>query len=119
HREIAIPTVMRLADIHPGEQVLDVGAGQGVLAPLVARAGGVYTGVDVSDKLLQLARKRHGQDGRFISGDARYLAKIPELHKGSFDVTIFLLSIQDMQPLLPVLGSASWALRNGGRMVIL
>ena len=119
HREIAIPAVLELADIQPGERILDVGAGQGVLTPAVARAGGVYTGVDVSERLLGLARKRHGHLGRFLLGDARKLPALPGLHAGEFDKVIFLLSIQDMHPLQPVLRSVAWALKAGGRVVLL
>ncbi len=119
HRNVAIPTVLKLADIRPGERVLDVGAGQGVLAPVVVRAGGDYTGVDVSERLLHIARKRHGHPGHFLLGDARKLAAVHGLHAAEFDTVIFLLSIQDMHPLQPVLESASWALKPGGRLVIL
>ncbi len=119
HREVAVPAVMRLADIRPGQRVLDVGAGQGVLAPVIARAGGIYTGIDLSERLLHIARKRHGGSGRFIRGDARKMPEVPGLAAGEFDVAIFLLSIQDMHPLLPVLGSAGWALKHGGRIIIL
>src|SRR5689334_16794170 len=73
HRNIAIPTVLELAQIRPREKILDIGAGQGVLAPAVNQAEGIYTGIDVSERLLSIARKRHGQQGRFLLGDARKL----------------------------------------------
>ena len=33
HRAVAVPVLLALLDAEPGEQILDVGAGQGVLAP--------------------------------------------------------------------------------------
>jgi SAM-dependent methyltransferase len=119
HRRLALPAVLDLLDARPGMQVLDVGAGQGVLAPHVAGAGARYTGVDISPRLLALARKHHGPRGRFIQGDARYLAQIKELEARSFDAVVYLLSIEDMNPLEPVIESAAWALKNGGWVVIL
>jgi len=119
HRLVAIPTVMRLLQVRPGEQVLDIGAGQGVLAPHIARAGGRYAGVDASPRLLDMARKHHNAAGRFMVGDARKLAGIPGVQAASFDAAVFLLSLQDMDPLEPVLTSAAWALKPGGRVVIL
>jgi ubiquinone/menaquinone biosynthesis C-methylase UbiE len=110
---------MKLLDPKPGQQVLDVGAGQGVLAPYVARAGASYVGVDASPRLAALARKRHGKDGRFLVGDARSLERVPELSPASFDAAVFLLSLQDMDPLEPVLQSAARMLKPGGRMVLL
>ena len=57
--------------------------------------------------------------GRFLLGDARKLAALPGLRAGSFDGVTFLLSLQDMDPLGPVLAAAAWALRPGGRVAIL
>ncbi len=119
HRCLAIPAVLDLLALQPGERLLDVGAGTGALAPAVVRAGADYTGVDVSDRLLAFARSHHGHLGRFIAGDARVLYTLPPVRAGEFDAVVFLLSIQDMHPLPPVLASAAWALRPGGRLVLL
>ena len=118
HQQVAIPSLLALLEPQPDEQILDIGAGQGVLAPHVVEAGAHYTGVDVSRKLLQRARHYHKQ-GRFLFGDARSLEKVEGLEPDAFDAAVFLLSIQDMDPLQPVLASAAWALRPGGRLVIL
>src|SRR5438270_4101937 len=96
HREVAIPVVMRLLSLQPGERVLDIGAGQGVLAPFVTRAGARLTGIDASPRLLDLARKRHGKAAEFLVGDARHLQSVRGLTEGSFDAVVFLLSLQDM-----------------------
>jgi SAM-dependent methyltransferase len=119
HRAVVIPAVMRLLDPRRGEQVLEVGAGQGALAPAVARVGAQYTGVDASPRLIQMARRHHGKDGRFLVGDARRLTSISELEPGSFDAVVFMLSLQDMDPLEEVVASAARMLTPGGRMVIL
>jgi SAM-dependent methyltransferase len=119
HRRLAIPVVLGLLDPQSGERILDIGAGQGVLAPFISKRHAIYTGVDISGRLLQFARKHHGRWGRFVSGDARRLSEVPELHPGEFDAVVFLLSIQNMDPLCEILQSASWALRAGGRAVLL
>lgn len=119
HRQLAIPALLDLLQPQPGERVLDIGAGQGVLAPYLAKAGVCYTGVEISPRLIKIARSRHGQHGQFIQADARQLDSLPGLHDLRFDAAVFLLSIQDMQPLDVVLRSASRALRLGGRLVIL
>lgn len=119
HREVAIPATMQLLDLKPGERVLDIGSGQGVLAPSLVRAGANYTGLDASPRLLDMARKHHGGAGRFILGDARQLSSVDGLAASSFDAVVFLLSIQDMDPLEPVLRSAAWALKPGGQIVIM
>ena len=95
-----------------------MGGGQGVLAPHVTRAGARYTGVDASPRLVQIARRRHADAGRFLVGDARRLSEVSGLRPAAFDAATFVLSIQDMDPLDAVLESASWALRPAARVVI-
>lgn len=119
HREVALPALLALLAAEPGEQILDLGAGQGVLAPAIAEAGAHYTGVDASPRLIGLARQRHGAQGRFLIGDARHLPALRELKMGSFDAVTFLLSLQDMDPLGTVLAQAAWALKPEGRVVLL
>lgn len=119
HRYVSIPAVLDLLEPRAGEEILDIGAGPGVLAPSIARSGARYTGVDASRRLLSFARKHHGRHGRFILGDARGLQASHELSAGMFDAAVFLLSIQDMDDLPSVLRSLAWALRGGGRVVML
>ena len=118
HRKVALPTVMELLELRPKEKVLDIGAGSGVLAPHVVRAGGQYVGLEVSSSFIKLARRYHGKENqaRFVRGDARHLQG--HFEQESFDAAVFLLSIQDMTPLDKVLEGASWALKPGGRVVV-
>ncbi len=119
HRQVTIPAVLELLALRRGEQVLDIGAGPGLLAPAVARAGAHYTGVDASPKLLTVARRRHGRSGRFLHADVLTLPQVSENRAGSFDAAVFLRSIQDMDPLPDVLRCMAWALRGGGRVVMI
>ena len=119
HRKFAVPALMELLRPGRGEEILDIGCGQGILAPFIARARGHYTGVDASVKMLRLGRRRHGREGKFVLGDAGDLAALPELQGDAFDAALFMLSIQNMEPLEDVLRSASWALKAGGRLVLL
>jgi SAM-dependent methyltransferase len=118
HRAIAIPAALELLRPGPGEDVLEIGAGQGVLAEHIAALGARYTGIDASPSLIDIARRRHGRAGRFLAGDARRLSAVPGLQPASFDAAVFLLSIQDMDPLDSIFGSIGWALRRMSRVVI-
>lgn len=70
----AADAALRLANVQPGERVLDIGCGAGVTSLMLADAvgpGGYVTGVDVSRPMLALARSRpHAGNVEFIEGDA-------------------------------------------------
>jgi len=121
HRELAIPAVLDLLRPQPGEEILDVGGGQGVLAPYLVDAGVGVTVVDASARLIAAAERRHAGLGtaRFLVGDARRLPAVAGLDLGGYDAAVFLLSIQDMDPLADVVGGVDWALGARGRVVLL
>lgn len=118
HRKSGLPTVLRLAEPARGEKLLDIGCGHGVLARPVLKAGAAYTGVDYSPKLIQAARDANPKSARFLHGDARKLLELPGLEGASQDVAVFMLSIQDMNPLDELLEQATALLKPGGRLVI-
>lgn len=121
HRELAIPAVLDLLDPRQGERILDVGGGQGVLAPALVEAGASVTVVDASAKLIAAAKRRHGRlrDARFLVGDARRLSAVAGVEPASFDAATVLLAIQDMDPLEDVMRGIDWALRPLARVVLL
>ena len=118
HQALAVPALISLLEPQPGEEILDIGAGQGVLAPYVHQRAARYTGVDASPRLIGLARRRHGDAGQFFVGDARRLVHVRGLSPHFYDAATFLFSIQDMDPLDQVLASAAWALKPSGRIVL-
>ena len=121
HRQLAIPAVLDLLDPREAEEILDVGGGQGVLAPYLVDAGARVTVVDASARLIAAARRRHARlgDARFLVGDARRLAAVAGLGAASFDAAVFLLSIQDMDRLDDVVRGVDWALSERSRVVLL
>lgn len=72
-----------------GRLILDVGTGTGRAALWLAQSGAEVTGVDASEEMLAVARKRAAEQGagvRFLTGDAHAL----EFPNRSFDVVVSL-----------------------------
>jgi ubiquinone/menaquinone biosynthesis C-methylase UbiE len=118
HQRLAIPQATALLDLKPGETLLDIGCGQGVFAPFAKQAGATYTGMDVSSRLLDMARQYHGKDGTFIEADACKIELSSGLRGGTFDAALFLLSIQDINPLDAAIRGAAFVLKPGGKLVM-
>ncbi len=79
--------LVQFAEVRPGQRVLDVGCGTGVVAVTAARRGAKVSGLDLTPALLERARENARIAGlalEFVEGDAEALPH-PD---GSFDVVL-------------------------------
>jgi arsenite methyltransferase len=114
-----VPTAV--ADLHPGETVLDLGSGAGadvlISAQRVAPRGRAI-GLDMTDEMLALARANAAAAGvenvEFVKG---YLEEIP-LPDASVDVVISNCVINLAADKRVVLAEAARVLRPGGRFAV-
>jgi arsenite methyltransferase len=114
-----VPT--QVANLHPGEVVVDLGSGGGADAIISARRvgpSGMVIGVDMTDEMLDLARKHVAEAGlanvRFVKG---YIEELP-LPSASVDVLISNCVINLAADKPQVLAEAARVLRPRGRLVI-
>jgi len=112
-----VPTAV--ADLHPGEVVLDLGSGAGADVLISARRvapGGRAIGLDMTDEMLDLARRNAAGAGvknvEFLKG---YLEDIP-LPDDSVDVVISNCVINLAADKNIVVAEAFRVLRPGGRL---
>jgi SAM-dependent methyltransferase len=110
-----------VADLHPGETVLDLGSGGGIDVLLSARRvapGGKAYGLDGSPDMITLAREHTAQAGvtnaEFLQG---HIEDIP-LPEGHVDVVISNCVINLSADKPRVLAEAFRVLRPGGRLGI-
>lgn len=116
YRRIILPATLRRLDPRPGQRVLDVACGQGVLGRVLAEHGVSSLGVDASPALIAAANRRAGPLERYLVGDARDL---PRLLPGErFDHAALVMCLQDLDPVGPVLAGVRQALKPGGRVVM-
>lgn len=116
HRLLAIPALLDLLEPQPDEAILDLGCGPGPLAPAILRRRATYVGVDLSPRLVAVARRTHGE-ATFLVADATALHECRDIVPSSFAAATFLLSLQDIDPLEAAIASAAHAVMEGGRVV--
>jgi len=110
-----------VAQLNPGETVLDLGSGGGIDVLLAARrvgAEGRAIGLDMTDEMLELARGNAQRAGatnvEFLKGE---IENIP-LPDSSVDVIISNCVINLSADKRRVLGEAFRVLRSGGRFAV-
>lgn len=121
--EAQVDFASRIAEIETGQQVLDVACGTGRHAVILQEQGARVTGVDLSPRLLRLARDTWERRNpnvvgpTWMPGDMRWLPRT-----GPFDTALLLghsLGVfDDDADNLRVLISASELLADDGRLVI-
>src|SRR3990172_9762274 len=115
HQELIIPGLLLLLKLQPREKVLDLACGQGVVSRALHRSGAQVTGVDLSPRLITMARQRSPKAVRYLVGDARHLDTLPDQ---GFDAIVSILAAQNIDPLEPLFAECARLLRQGGRLVM-
>ncbi len=118
HRHVVLPATLRMLAVQPGERVLDLCCGQGVLTRLLLEHGvGEVLAVDASPRLIAAAQARGPRDPRvrYVVRDARRLG---DLADGRFDAAACVLAVQDTDGLNELCAGLAGALRSGGRAVL-
>ena len=110
-----------LAELEPGDVVLDLGSGGGIDVLLSARRvapGGMAYGLDMTDEMLALARENQRQAGvtnvEFLKGDIEHIP----LPDASIDVIISNCVINLAADKRRVLAEAYRVLKPGGRFAV-
>jgi demethylmenaquinone methyltransferase / 2-methoxy-6-polyprenyl-1,4-benzoquinol methylase len=103
-----------LAQVGPGQQALDVATGTGDLAIELARRGAEVTGLDFSEAMLELARRKApGLD--WIRGNALELP----YEAGRFDAVTVGFGARNFADLGAGLAEMTRVAKPGGRVVVL
>ena len=106
--DLGMPVVHLLAP-RPGERILDLGCGDGVLAAKLAEMGCKVIGVDASEMQVAAARKL-GVDARVMAGEALQF-------RDEFDAVFSNAALHWMRRPEEVIAGVWHALRCGGRFV--
>jgi 2-polyprenyl-3-methyl-5-hydroxy-6-metoxy-1,4-benzoquinol methylase len=111
-----LPRLLDLLGDLAGRAALDAGCGEGRLARALAARGARVTGVDISPRLIQLARERD-PGGAIDYRVADLCQPLPDL-AGRFDVIASCLVLNDVHDHRGFAATLGAALAPGGRLVL-
>jgi len=109
--------VARLADIQVGTRAIDIATGTGAQASAFSEAGARVVAVDLSSRMLAIARRKHqDRDIEFVEADATRLP-VPD---AAFDVSCVSFALHEMPRSVRerVLGEMARVIRPGGTLVV-
>ena len=98
-----------------GKRVLDIGCGEGRFSRLLAGLGAEVTGVDLTEPLLERARKLTTDSEAYVLGDAENLSGFSD---DSFDLAISYIVMVDLLDYRASIEAAYRVLKPGGRFVV-
>ncbi len=97
-----------------GKKVLDVGCGGGILSESMAKLGAEVTGIDLSDKALQVARLHLLESGNKVSYQKIAVEEMAAASPESFDVVTCLEMLEHVPNPASVIASCARLVKPGG-----
>jgi SAM-dependent methyltransferase len=109
------PAILALAGDVAGRRILDAGCGSGPLMAALRDQGAIVTGFDKSAAMLELARRRLGDDADLQAADLSSPLPFPD---GTFDDVTASLVLHYLEDWGPALTELRRVLKPGGRLIV-
>ena len=109
-------TLDLLGDVY-GKQILDLGCGEGRFCRILAQRGASLTGVDLSSRMIDLAREVEANEPLGVAYHVSDAADLSFLPNSSYDIVLAYLSLFDVPDYHSAIREAARVLVPSGRFV--
>ena len=116
HTELILPAFDRLVTVEPGEEVLDIGCGNGVVSRYLANRGAQVTGIDASVDLIDHARTYRDKVSYAVV-DATVEEELLGLGQQRFAAAVSSNVLMDMPSITPLMRGLAQLLLPGSHFV--
>ena len=111
------PAIMSILGDVKGKQVLDAGCGNGYLCRFLWKRGARLTGVDVSEKAIDLAKSAESEEAKGIEYHVLSLSDLSIFKKNTFDFVVSNIVLCDLQDLKRAISEIHRVLKTNGKLV--
>ena len=115
--ELNNPATFKLIGDVKGQIVLDLACGEGYNTRMLARKGAKVTGIDFSEKLIELARREETKEKLGICYHVLDATDLKEFSNNHFDLITCFMSLQDIENYRKAIYEVARVLKNRGRFV--
>lgn len=110
------PNTLALITEPKGKKVLDAGCGPGKYAEILMADGAEVIGFDISPQMVELAKKRNGEQGHFFVHDLA--APLTMIEDATFDVIVCALALHYLEDWNATIREFCRVLKPSGQLVI-
>ena len=100
-----------------GLTVLDLACGEGYNTRILARKGAKVTGIDFSEKMIELAKQEEEKEKLGVSYKVMNAEDLCEFSNNHFDLATCFMSLQDIQKFEKAISEVARVLKYNGRFV--
>jgi len=111
------PATLDLLGHVDGKQILDLGCGEGRFCRILAQRGASLTGVDLSSRMIDLAREVEAKEPLGVAFHVSDAADLSFLPNSSYDIVLAYLSLFDVPDYHSAIREAARVLVPSGRFV--
>jgi len=110
------PAFLKFIGSLEGKAVLDAGCGEGYNTRILARSGARVTGVDISPRMVELARQEEQREPLGIRYEVTSFSELSFFGDASFDVVVSTMALMDSPDFEGALKEFYRVLRKKGRL---
>ena len=117
HKYLVRPAIEKLLQIKSGQNILDVGCGNGLTTRRLASLGVKIVGIDFASEMINNARKRTTINQELIEYqvlDATDESALLKLGENYFDAAVSAMTLMDMAEIEPLFRALTKLIRPGG-----
>lgn len=114
-KNVVLPNLTKMMQVHKGEKILDMACGQGFFAKEFFKLGADVSGADISLELIKKAKENSDEKIDFFVSSSD---KLLNLKDKSYDKITVILAIQNIANIEGTIKEAYRVLKNEGKLFI-